>query len=216
MPQLQKDHVRQAILGAARRRFAEHGVKGAALATIAADAGTSIGNLYKYFADKDELFVAAVPPELVQQLRGLLREQVESLGTERDTGRLASDHPYRRAAARSLAFSIEHRWELLMLLRHCAGTDYDSFVDDVVGDLTRLATSYARKAYPAFPVGAANARALRRIYRAWVVSIADILAEEHSARALGEATQKLTVYHLAGLRAFFITAAAAASREDHS
>lgn len=217
MPQQKKEHVRQAILTAARRRFAEHGAKGSPLADIAADADTSIGNLYKYFADKDALFSAAVPPELVAELRVLLREQVEALGTERDVSALAADHPYWRAAARTRAFSIDHRWELLFLLRNAAGTAYASFPEDVAADLTRLSTRYAREAYPEVPLSAANQRALRRIYRAYVASIADILAEEQSPRALGEATRTLGTYHLAGLRAFFTTiaaASAAATREE--
>lgn len=213
MPQQKKEHVRNAIVAAARRRFGEQGVKGTPLATIAADAETSIGNLYKYFADKDELFAAVVPAELVRQLRTLLREQVEALGTERDVGELAADHPYWQASARTRAFSSQHREELLFLLRHAAGTPYESFPDDVVADLVRLATAYARRTYPDVPLTAANHRALRRIYRAYVASIADVLAEEHSPRALAEATRKLATYHLAGLRAFF-TAAAAAHGDD--
>lgn len=214
MPQQKKEHVRNAIVAAARRRFAEHGLEGATLAAIAADAETSIGNLYKYFADKAELFAAAVPPERPQELRTLLREQVEALGTERDASALPADHPYWQAAARTREFSIRHRDELLLLLRHAAGTPYASFPDDVVADLVRLSARYAEQAYPCFPLTAANHRALRRIYRAYVASIADILAEERSPRALAQATRKLAAYHLAGLRAFFTTTAAAAAHAD--
>lgn len=215
MPQQKKEHVRSAIVEAALRRFAEHGVKGSPLSAIAADADTSIGNLYKYFADKDELFAAAVPPELVGELRELLREQVEALGTERDVTALAPDHPYQRASARTREFSIQHRHELLFLLRHAEGTPYASFPGDVVADLVRLATGYARRTYPELALGAASQRALRRIYRAYVASIADILAEEQSPRALAEATRRHATYHLAGLRAFF-TAATAAQGDDLS
>lgn len=215
MPQQKKAHVRSALVAAARRRFAEHGLDGATLAAIAGDAGTSIGNLYKYFADKAELFAAAVPPERPAELRALLREQVEALGGERDPGALPADHPYRQAAARTREFSLRHRDELLFLLRHAAGTPYASFRDDVVADLVRLSARHAEASYPGVTLGAADHRALRRIYRAYVASIADILAEERSPRALAEATRKLAAYHLAGLRAFF-TALAAAPADDRA
>jgi AcrR family transcriptional regulator len=208
MPQQKKEHVRQAILAAARQRFAEQGVAGTPLSVIAAEAGTSIGNLYKYFADKDALFEAAITPTLAQDLRALLREQVEALGTERDATTLPDDHPYRLASARTREFSLRHRFELLFLLRRAEGTAYASFADDLAAELTRLSASYAGRVYPERPLGAANLRALRRIYRAYVGSIADILAEERSAKAIGEATQKLVTYHLAGLRAFFSAVAA--------
>ncbi len=209
MPQQQKVHVREAILAAARRRLAEHGLQGASLAAIAADAETSVGNLYKYFADKEALFVAAVPPGLAAELRALLRRQVEALGTERDADELGEDHPYQRAAAETRAFSIEHRLELLFLLRHAKGTGHPSLADDVAADLTRLSVDYVRRAYPGFPLTASNRRALRRIYQAYVTSITDILAVERSDQTLAAATGKLAVYHLAGLRAFFTAATAA-------
>lgn len=178
MPQRKKSHVREAIIGAARERFAEQGIEGSPLAAIAADAGTSVGNLYKYFADKDQLFRAAVGPEIGKEIRGLLRRQVEALGTVRDVGTLPPEHPYWEAAAQTRAFSIEHRHELLFLLRHAEG-----FADEVAADLTRLSSEYAAHAYPGLELGAADRRALRRIYRAYVASIADILAEERSPRA---------------------------------
>ena len=213
MPQQKKAHVREAILAAARRQFAEHGLAGASLAAIAADAGTSVGNLYKYFADKDALFAAAVPPEVATELRALLRRQVQALGTARDVNELPTDHPYRRAAGETRVFSIAHRSELLFLLRHAEGGGRPAFADEVSADLMQLSVEYVRAAYPSFPLTAANRRALRRIYRAYVASIADILAVERSDQALSAATAKLATYHLAGLRAFF-TAVAAESTEE--
>lgn len=48
------------ILHAARRRFLMEGVDGASLRAIAKDAKTSIGMVYYYFPNKDELFLAVV------------------------------------------------------------------------------------------------------------------------------------------------------------
>lgn len=214
MPQHKKQRVHHAIVDAARRRLAEHGVRGASLSSIAEEAGTSVGNVYKYFADKDALLAAAVPCSLVRELRAMLRRQVEALGTERDVTALPANHPHVEAAARTRRFSIRHRLELLFLLRHASGTAYESFPEDVAADLTRLATRYAQRAYPDFAPTASNRRALRRIYRAFIGSIADVVAEEKSPRALDEATRKLAAYHLAGLRAVFESSAGSRRRED--
>lgn len=203
MPQQKKAHVREAILAAARQQLAAHGVAGASLAAIAAEARTSIGNLYKYFADKDALLTAAIPATLGAEIRALLRRQVQALGAERDASALPADHPYRVAAAETRAFSLAHRHALLFLLRHGEGADGASFAEEVTGDMVRLSLDYARQAYPAAPLDAAERRALRRIYRGWVAAIADILAEEPSDRALAAATARHAAYHLAGLQAFF-------------
>jgi AcrR family transcriptional regulator len=76
--------MRRAILDAAAEELAEVGFAKATLASIAARGGTSIGNVYKYFANKDELFHAAIPPDVAVELRALLRRRVQALGVERD------------------------------------------------------------------------------------------------------------------------------------
>ena len=48
------------IIEKATCEFAEKGYKGAGLSTIAKNAGVSVGVIYKYYADKEELFHACV------------------------------------------------------------------------------------------------------------------------------------------------------------
>ena len=78
MPQRPKAEVRDAILSAAADTFAEQGFQGAKLTDIVVRAGTSIGNLYKYFANKDELFEAFLPPGFEAQLTRLIRARANS------------------------------------------------------------------------------------------------------------------------------------------
>ena len=66
------------IVHAARRRFLKEGVDGASLRKIASDAGTSIGMVYYYFPNKDDLFFAVV--EEVYQ--GILRDMVSALAND--------------------------------------------------------------------------------------------------------------------------------------
>jgi AcrR family transcriptional regulator len=46
---------RQAILGAALRRFLHYGLRKTSMQEVAGDAGVAVGTLYLYFADKDAL-----------------------------------------------------------------------------------------------------------------------------------------------------------------
>lgn len=213
MPQRPKESVRRAIVEAARALLAEHGLAGTTASEVADRAGTSVGNLYKYFANKDELFAAAIPEAIVSEVRTLLCRQVEALGIERDVEALPSDHPYHRVRAQMLRFAIEHRHELAFLLRRADGTAYASVPEELVSDFVRLAIGYAKRAYPEFPWSSGNRRALRRIYRAYLHSIADVLDEERSPRALSDATARLMVYHLSGLRGFFSTHAGLGRKE---
>lgn len=67
--------IRQRIIEAARERFAHAGVDATSLRSIAADAKTSIGMIYYYFPEKDDLFLAVVEDvyaKLLADLEGAL------------------------------------------------------------------------------------------------------------------------------------------------
>jgi AcrR family transcriptional regulator len=162
MAQRPKQQVHAKIVKVALQTFADNGYQRATLADIAEKAGTSVGNLYKYFANKDVLFAAAMPPAIADELEVLLRRRVKALGVERDTGVLSESHPYRLASDELLGFAIRHRCQVLFLLRSAEGTTYGSFVAHTVRNLVRLATGYAKRAYPRFKMTAVKRRALVR------------------------------------------------------
>jgi len=58
--QYTKTEVRNRILASAQREFYERGYEGAAMRSIASAAGSSLGNLYRYYANKQELYAAVV------------------------------------------------------------------------------------------------------------------------------------------------------------
>jgi len=73
---------RQAVLDAARARFAAHGYDGTRLRDVAADAGVDVALVSYFFGSKDGLFAAAMefpvnPAELVAEL---MRDGIDGLG----------------------------------------------------------------------------------------------------------------------------------------
>ncbi|HNN92017.1 MAG TPA: helix-turn-helix domain-containing protein [Pseudomonadota bacterium] len=206
MPQRPKDTMRTAILRAAAGEFAEHGLAQVPLTRIAERAGTSIGNLYKYFPSKEVLFQAAVPAAVAPQLARLLRQRIEALHGVKELRTLPAGHPYHLQSGALLQFTLQHRDTLRFWLDHSEGTPLSGFPERLVARLTQLAIVYARRTYPQLALDAGRRRALQRIYRAFLGSLSAILREEQSPSALQRATSHLTEYHLAGLRAFFLAA----------
>ncbi|MBR6236410.1 MAG: helix-turn-helix transcriptional regulator, partial [Firmicutes bacterium] len=64
MPQVQKDDVRETILESAREEFLEHGFEGSSMRRIALRSKMTVGNLYRYFKNKEELSSIIVSPTL--------------------------------------------------------------------------------------------------------------------------------------------------------
>ncbi|BBH23715.1 TetR family transcriptional regulator [Paenibacillus baekrokdamisoli] len=71
MVQILKDEIRYAILRAAQDAFMQHGYSGTSIKQIAEAVGISAGNLYRYYAGKEEIFEAVVGP-VYQELQQML------------------------------------------------------------------------------------------------------------------------------------------------
>ena len=123
---------RDAILRAAGATFAEVGLERATLGEIVERAGTSIGNLYKYFANKQELLQAFLPRGFGRELTRRIRAQVEALRAEPDAFALAAGHPYRRASEELLRFTLEHRDRIVFLLLRAERTEHAGLADEIV------------------------------------------------------------------------------------
>jgi AcrR family transcriptional regulator len=212
LAQRPKAEVREAIQKAAAEAFADGGFERAALGDIVERAGTSIGNLYKYFANKEELFADFIPRGFTTALTNRVRAQVEALRAEADVFSLGDEHPYRRASEDLLAFTIAHRERVVFLLLRAQGTKHERFANELVRLLVELALEYARTTYPTLAVTPASKRALRRIYEAFVATLGTLLVEERAEPAVREAVARQATYHLTGLKAFFAAGQPEASR----
>jgi len=60
--QVLKIEVKDAILAAAKRLFLRDGFDGVSLRAIAKEGGITVGNVYRYFAGKEEIFATLVQP----------------------------------------------------------------------------------------------------------------------------------------------------------
>ena len=61
-----KESLRRKILETALDEFDKHGFDGASMRAIADGSGTSLGNLYRYFKNKDDLYQHCLSPVLVK------------------------------------------------------------------------------------------------------------------------------------------------------
>ncbi len=211
--QRRKDEVRRRMVVAARAEFAQRGFAGAILQQVAATAETSIGNLYKYFPNKQALFEAAIPPSLLGELESKLIARFETLGG-RDPEALKTTDAYWRACAESDAFVAAHREAVCFLLLRAGGSDYADFRPRMARLMARLAQKHRRIATPKERLSALEQRALRRIYESFLDTLGACLEQESSRPKLRAAIELHTAYHLAGLRQLLVASApsSAASR----
>lgn len=78
MAQILKKSVKENIIMAAKKEFLEKGLKDASLRSIAKGANITVGNLYRYFTNKDEIIDTIVNPPLFE-----LNELIKKLTNEK-------------------------------------------------------------------------------------------------------------------------------------
>jgi AcrR family transcriptional regulator len=201
MAQVPKEHVRQGFVTAAGETFAELGFEATTMADVAARAGSSVGNLYKYFPGKQQLFDAAVPAELVQELTRRTRARIRALGANKDVRDAGAE--YHALAGDLVDYGLSHRTAVVIVLTRAEGTPFAGFSKNFVEKLTEWALDYARVSYPKLQPSPLFRFVLRRAYQAFVASLAAALQQfpdEAEARA---AIALFTAQHQAGLKRLF-------------
>lgn len=199
MPQRLKPEVRDRILVAAASVFAANGFRSAKLSDIAEQAGLATGSLYKYFRNKDALFDAVVTPELAARLLRLLRARVRALKEVPDLS--WSDMGETDQARDLLAFWIEHRHVVLILLRGADGTRYAHVRGLMIRQMQRTSLRYIRQNTTGKALPPSMSFVLSKLFDRTLEMIADILAEYEDPGDIQTAIAHFWRYQLAGLAA---------------
>lgn len=203
MPQVRKPEMRDAFVAAAARAFAELGFAATSMADVAARADSSVGNLYKYFSSKQQLFDAAVPAELVQELTRRTRERMKAFGRAKDVREIDSGDEYHAVAGELLDYCLAHRDQVVVVLARAEGTPFSSFSHNFVQRLREWALDYARVAYPELKPSPAFSFVLERAYRSFVAGLAQALQSFPDDAEARRVIALLTAQHQGGLKRLF-------------
>jgi len=201
MAQYLKEEVRDRIRAAALGAFASEGYALATMAGIAATAGISAGNVYRYFESKADLFDAVVPRGLVRRFRHLLSERLRRAEGVVDVRDLEPEHRYRLASGELFDFVLRHRLEVIAFLGRGAGTPHEEVHDQVVAELVEAATRHSAALAGSVDGRETIAFDLAQIYRNFVDSLVRILERFEDEEDIREAVGAYERYHLTGLAA---------------
>ncbi len=204
MSQYLKTEVQERILEAALRAFATVGFQSTSVAAIAADAGVSTGNVYRYFDSKQTLFDTVLPETFPRSLERLIRARLRAARGSRDPAavRRAGSSAYRAVADELVEFSLEHRLRVLVLLERSDGTPYEGFADSLVDLLVEGALDHARSLGRTPRPTRPASFALRRIYANFLGAMGSALSLGGEASEMRAVIECYTTYHLSGLAAF--------------
>lgn len=195
--QILKPELRERVLAAAERVFAESGYEGATMAAIAERAGVSTGNLYRYFANKEVLFRTIFTDEFAERFLGLVRKRVGSLRASDDLEALGPEA--RADASALLAFFLEHRTKVVVLLAHAEGSPFASFRERFVDELVKPTEAKLRADAGGRRLSKEEKLVVRLVFENTVRALVALLEDGRSDESTVEALAGFWSYQLAGL-----------------
>ena len=121
MPQVLKQESRKKIIEAAKKEFLNKGYKAASMRDIANRADMTVGNVYRYFKNKQELVNVVIEPTLVRLNDILKKHTANRLTFEKDVeqiglGLVEATNLLDSIAEELVSLRREHRGEIVILM----------------------------------------------------------------------------------------------------
>ncbi len=199
MPQILKTDVRARITEAGALAFAHKGYRAAKMADIAAQAGVSTGNVYRYFPGKEALFHQVIDDGFVKRFDALLDRRVRALANVDHGGSLDDA---KRAADEMLRFWIEHRLRVVVLLDRAEGSAHEGFGAQFVDRLVELTCDHLRRLNRGRPLPQVVPFTLENIFHTSRRAIVAILEHHEDPTDIRTAFEAFWSFQVTGLAGF--------------
>ena len=199
MAQVLKDSVKKQIANAAESMFAKVGYKKATVGMIANEAGVATGNIYKYYANKEELFNSIITNDFAEDFKLLTRNRVAVLN---DPSKLESVRSIESGeAGKFLKFCIENRLKIIIVLSKAEGSKYGSFAEEHIRSMREQTMGTLPIAYPNLENSKVFRFTFDRMLLDTVRGLVSILENYEDEEQIVEAFVIGWAYHYAGINA---------------
>ena len=141
--QVLKEEVRQKIKKAAISEFEENGYQKTSMRSIALNAGVTVGNLYRYFENKDDLFNVIIQPafqEIYKFIDEFARFKKSKLSEEKQ-----KEDFIKMFEGSLIRIYIQHRSELVILLNGSKGSQMENAREQII---SLIAGRIKKEAFP--------------------------------------------------------------------
>lgn len=126
-----KDEIRKSIVDGALKEFKKSGFQGASIRNIVKFSNTSVGNFYKYFSSKDDLYENLIGT-VYHRLMNIMNQFNVTAFDEK------TDDIFLRLMENILEICKDNNTELAILLNKSEGSKHENCKNDFVGYITDI------------------------------------------------------------------------------
>ena len=200
--QHKKDEIKERIDAAALAVFAEKGYKGAKISDISESSGVSVGNIYRYYKSKDDIFYVNVDENFIEEAKVLLTEKISAM-KGRDDFWGEGQEKFWFINEEVISFMVENRSKMIILFGKCEGTKYENAKGELIEFiLQEVKESYAEKT-GTFEIEDSAGFVAGIIYRNLIDMILSILKEYADSDTVARCLRTINTYHMFGISGFF-------------
>ncbi|AOT70745.1 TetR/AcrR family transcriptional regulator [Geosporobacter ferrireducens] len=200
--QYKKDEVKEKIDFAALEVFAEKGYTGTKIADIAEKAGVSIGNIYRYYKSKEEIFYTNIPESFPEELKKLLKDKIVSSKHVNLQERETFDE-FWLVNEEVITFMVKKRLQILIVLHKGKGTRYENTKEELVDFLLEEVKSSDLQQGGHFCYGKEGSLLLKILYENLIDMTLRIIENTRSIEETRQCLQWMNRYHLFGITKLF-------------
>ncbi|MEC0169133.1 TetR/AcrR family transcriptional regulator [Paenibacillus graminis] len=196
--QAKKDEVKRDIESAALKVFFRKGFADAKMNDIADEIQISVGNIYTYFKNKQELFYAVVPPSLVEYLKNVL---VESIRLDNQTFFDRGSNDKQSAIVQEqMNLLTQYSMQIVIIFEKNKGTVYSNAKNELIELMIETKKPYIKDHYKRYEISTEENMILLSIIAGNVINmILDLLKREMGADSRRRIFEALSLYWLHGL-----------------
>lgn len=191
MTQYKKDDIRQKINEAALWVFSKKGYLNTKILDIAGDAGVSVGNIYRYYKNKDEIFYSVMPESFPGQLLEAVRAKISAAQGGLKAG---SD-----AFESFIDFMMQHRQRIVIIFAGSRGTKYERLKASFAGELLSAVKTFYSGKYMEYIDRYGDDTVIRLIFESLIYSYGHILRQDVKQEKMAEMLAQLNLYHFSGI-----------------
>lgn len=162
-----KKEIRENIIVAAIEEFKLHGYADASIRNIANNAEISLGNIYRYFTNKEALYFAVINPFLAN-VKQVIEHDI-----------VFGNSDMRQAAEILVEFLVEHSDELL-IIRKGNSAHYESFIGYIVQAISQKLREMLERTFPEIDEKIKNPEFYNAIAEGFLTSLFKVLCKDES------------------------------------
>lgn len=182
-----KKEIRENIIAAAIDEFKEHGYADASIRNIANNAEISLGNIYRYFANKEALYFAVINPFLAS-IKQVIEQDIVFDGCN-----------MKNASDVLVEFLVEHSDELL-IIRKGNSVHYESFINYLVQSISGKIKEMVRQSYPDIDDKIQNDNFYNAVAEGFLTSLFKVLSVDSPLETQKRNVRELITFYFGSMK----------------